>query len=136
MNQSIPHRNISPHGWWVATYVERAAWDDEEPAAPDLECQVWENTIILLAPDRDAAYTKAIALASANENEFSDADDVSRTGRWVFEGLLSLLPIYDELGDGAEISWQDHPAVTVQKMRSWIRAKDQLEVFDDSPLDD
>jgi hypothetical protein len=97
---------------------------------------VWENTIILLAPDRDAAYTKAIALASANEKEFSDADDVSRTGRWVFEGLLSLLPIYDELGDGAEISWQDHPAVTVQKMRSWIRAKDQLEVFDDSPLDD
>lgn len=132
MKNEIPYRNHSPYGWWIATYIERASWDDEPNLSPNSRCLAWENTILLQAPDREAAYAKAISLASQYSPEF---DDISRNrkGHWVFEGLTSLLPIYDELEDGAEILWVEHQDRTVGEIRSWVKRKEQLEVFDDTP---
>jgi hypothetical protein len=55
-----------------------------------------------------------------------------RTGRWVFVGLTSLLPIYDKLEDGAEILWREHENRTIRKICSLVKKKRKLEVFDDS----
>lgn len=120
MAEGIPYRNRSPHGWWVATYLERPAMSDrvhrEDDDPIDL---VWENTIILQAPDRDAAYEKAVRLGIAGNGQ-------------VFLGLVSLLPIYDPLGDGTEILWTEHENIPLSKVRSWIKAREELEAFDDS----
>jgi hypothetical protein len=132
MKNGIPHRNHSPHGWWVASYLLRAGWFDETVAAPDSPAHLaWENTIILQALDRDAAFEKAMSLASENRSEFEDPS--GRRGRWVLEGLTSLLPIYDELEDGAEILWKEHEDVSLEKLRSWVKSRSELEVFDDTP---
>jgi len=64
MKDGIPHRNHSPHGWWIATYIERTEWDDAQ-AQPDDVCLAWENTIILTAVDREAAYAKVRQLANS-----------------------------------------------------------------------
>lgn len=127
----IPYRNHSPYGWWIATYVIWEQWDDTPNPSPKSRCTAWENTIIIQAPDREAAYEKAVKLASADTTEFQDQEG-KRTGRWVFEGLTSLLPIYDELKDGAEILWVEHENKTIGKVRSWVRQKQELEVFDDT----
>lgn len=131
MKDGIPHRNHSPHGWWVASYIQRAAWEDEPTPSLKSRCLAWENTIILQAPDRETAYTKAVSLASESGTGFQDGS--GRAGQWIFEGLTSLLPIYDELTDGAEIAWTEHANRTVGKVRSWIKRKEELEVFDDTP---
>lgn len=134
MKDGIPYRNHSPYGWWIATYIIRAAWDDEPNPAPNSRCLAWENTIILQAPDRETAYTKAVSLASSRGcSAFEDSTKNNRKGHWVLEGFVSLLPIYDELEDGAEILWTEYRNRTVGKVRSWIRQKDELEVFDDTP---
>lgn len=133
MKDGIPYRNHSPYGWWIASYIERAAWDDEPNPAPNSRCLAWENTIILQAPDREAAYEKAIALASQQTSQFEDSTRNNRKGHWVFEGLTSLLAIHEELTDGAEILWVEHNNRTVKKVRSWVKRKDELEVFDDTP---
>ena len=53
--------------------------------------------------------------------------------RLVFEGLASLLPVYDELDeDGAEILFDDCENITVGRVQSWVRQKSELEAFDDS----
>ena len=133
MKDGIPHRNHSPHGWWIATYLERAAWDDEPDPPKNSRCLAWENTIVLRASDREAAYAKAVSLASQNSSEFSDDSNSARKGHWVFEGLVSLLPIHDDLKDGAEVLWTEHRNRTIGKVRSWVKRKDDLEVFDDTP---
>ncbi|MDG4596694.1 MAG: DUF4288 domain-containing protein [Candidatus Contendobacter sp.] len=133
MKDGIPYRNHSPYGWWIASYIERAAWDDEPNPAPNSRCLAWENTIILQAPDREAAYEKAIALASQQTSQFEDSTRNNRKGHWVFEGLTSLLAIHEELTDGAEILWVEHNNRTVKKVRSWVKRKDEFEVFDDTP---
>jgi Domain of unknown function (DUF4288) len=129
----IPHRNRSPHGWWIATYFLRAAWDDEVVPTDESTHTVWENTIILTAPDRDAAHEKALSLARADEASFDDADNPARAGRWRFEGMRSLLPIHDRLEDGAEILWEEHQDLALSQLKRWIRSKAELEAFDDAP---
>lgn len=133
MKDGIPHRNHSPHGWWIASYMQRAAWDDERTLSDNTRCLAWENTIIIQAPDREAAYAKAIAFASLGTTEFEDTSRRNRKGHWVLEGLTSLLPIYDELKDGAEVLWVEHENRTIKTIRSRVRPKAQLEVFDDTP---
>lgn len=123
------HRHRSPTGWWIASYIERAVWADARRPPPSSRCTAWENTIIFKAKDRDAAYSKAVRLGSLNKSTFSDAAG-KRNGRWVFEGLTSLLPIYDELEDGSEVLWRDYSGITLKRVRSMIKKKSELEVFD------
>lgn len=96
-------------------------------------CLAWKNTIILTAPDREAAYAKAVSLGEQACSEFWDSSNEKRKGHWVFEGLTSLLPICDELTDGAEILWVEYQNKSVGKIRSYVKEKAQLEVFDDTP---
>jgi hypothetical protein len=63
MKNEMPHRNRSPHGWWIASYGERAAWDDDPDPSPASRCLAWENTMIFQATDREAAYVKALSLS-------------------------------------------------------------------------
>jgi hypothetical protein len=133
MKNGIPHRNHSPCGWWIASYIERTVWDDEPNPSLNSRCLAWEKTIILQAPNRDAAYEKVIALASQQTSQFVDTTRKNRKGHWVFEGLTSLLPIYDELSDGTEILWIEHKNRTIGKIRSLVKRKEKLEVFDDNP---
>jgi hypothetical protein len=131
MKRRIPHRNRSPHGWWLASYIERFVWDDK-PETLETRCRASENTILVKARDRDAAYEKAMAFAMlAHGNPFDDGGD--RRGRVVVEGLTSLLPIYEKLRDGAEIMWVDHRRATVRTVRRKVRQKHELGVFDDTP---
>ena len=125
--KSKPHfADRSPHGWWIASFIEQAVWDDEPNPSVRSRCVAWENTVILKAADREAAYEKARRIGSEHESEFDNCK--GRTGRWKFLGLTSLLPIYEELEDGAEVIWREH-VETVGRVKSRVRRKRDLEVF-------
>jgi len=130
----IPHRNRSPYGRWIASYIEVAVWGDDPTPALNSRCQAWENTIIIKARDREAAYKKATRIGSA----YPDAgkfwlEPSMRTGRWVYIGLTSLLPIYEELGDGTEILWTERDNLTRKTILAMVKTKHELSVFDDTP---
>jgi hypothetical protein len=130
--RTIPYRNRSPHGWWIATYLLRLQYSDEDIANPNRRCLAWENTIILQAPNRESAYAKACRLGryDSNGSEVTELE-TGRKGTWVFEGLKSLLPIYEQLQDGAEVLWREHSGVAARTIKSWVREKAALEVFND-----
>jgi hypothetical protein len=111
-----------PYGWWIASYIERAVFDAKTKSSPRSHCVAWENTIILKARDRESAYKKAVRLGSRNTSKFDG-------GHWKFDGLTSLLPIYERLEDGAEILWIDHTGKSLKKVRGLIKQKRQLQVF-------
>lgn len=111
----------------------RAAWDGKAKPQKTARCLAWRNTIILKAPNREKAYKKALALAAKNCGNFWDPSNPSRKGRWVVEGLSNLLPIYEKLGDGAEISWEEYENTTISRVRTLTRNKQDLECFDDTP---
>lgn len=126
----IPHRNKSPYGWWVASYMECAVWDDERKTDPNKHYQVWENTIVLKARDRNAAYAKAVRLGRGHpEASRFESPDGTRTGKWKFLGLTSLLPIHDELEDGTEILWREYTGRPLKSLLRKVRKKKELETF-------
>jgi hypothetical protein len=126
-------KNISPVDWYVAFILVRFEWYDEDKSHTSRRCLAWENQILIKANNPEEAYAKAIELGEAQE-ENGEMWEVGnkerkRKGRWRFEGLTSLIPLYDELQDGAEISWKEHKNCTVKKIQSRVKQKETLEVF-------
>lgn len=130
--KTIPSRNLSPFGWYVGSYIERLEFFDEDKANLERRCLAWENTVIVKARSREDAYKKIRESgkpARGDHNVMTDRK--GRRGKWVFEGLTSLLPIYEQIEDGSEIFWSEHRGKTVRKIKSKAKKKAELEVFQD-----
>jgi hypothetical protein len=99
--------NLSPVGWYLATYQLRFI-ELDQAGNDNLQRRflTWENTILVNATHMDEAYDKAVEFGREATTPYkggSGGVDV----QWVFEGIVSLLPIYEELGDGAEVAWAE-----------------------------
>jgi hypothetical protein len=132
--RSVPLSSKSPHGWWVARYLERFEFRDAQPTKPEARCLTWESTILVRAKTRDIAYRRAVALASSKTTRQwrRYGEPPGRLGRWVFEGLVDLLPVYEPLRNGAEISWTDHGHLALRTIRRRVKRKRELQVFSDA----
>ena len=120
-------KNRSPGGWYVATYVERFEWEGENRSNLKRRCNAWRNAILVRAKTPEEAYARSIRLAKLGDTPWHDAK--GRKGRLLFEGLTSLLPIYDELEDGAEVFWWKHNKVAGGSINKLVRSKKNLEGF-------
>lgn len=58
--------------------------------------------------------------------------ETGRKGCWRFDGLTSLVAVYEEIEDGAEIIWREYQGKAVRSIQARVRTKQQLEAFDDS----
>jgi Domain of unknown function (DUF4288) len=125
----IAHRNRSPHGWWIASYLQRFEATDEDRRNLNRRCIAWENSILVRARERQEAWRKAMAHGRLTDRLQSPDVVRGRKGIWRFEGLTSLLPIYDRLEDGAELLWVEHSGRSVRSIRRLVKAKADLEAF-------
>lgn len=122
-------KDVSPVGWYIASYLQRFVFIGEDNENPAKRYSAWENTIIVRANDPDEAYKKAVKQAKLGCKPYTNTD--GQRVQFVYEGLTSLLPIYEDLADGCEIMWAEHNNRTLKKLRSWVKDKDDLEVFED-----
>ena len=120
--------NISPVGWYVASLVERFEFYDEDIASANHRCEAWENLVLIKAETPDEAYRKVVALGKLH-NRSEMWTPAGRKGAWRFEGISSLLPVYEELEDGAEIRWTKHQNKAVKTIKAKVKRKAQLEAF-------
>ena len=93
--------------------------------SPASRCRVWENTRLLRAKSREEAYRKAVGLGRAGDRART------RGGEWRFVGISMLLPVYEEIEDGVEILWTDRGRLPVKKVKSLVKPKRQIPVFND-----
>jgi hypothetical protein len=127
----IYRANRSPSGWWLASYIVRFEYHDEDKSNLNRRCLAWKNTIILKAKNREEAFRKANKSGKLSNSQQFWSENNGRKGQVVFEGITNLLPIYEELDDGAEILWTEYKGRSVKKVKSWVKAKTDLEAFDD-----
>ncbi len=115
-------KNKSPVGWYVATELLRHIPDGVDPEDLTKRFLVWENLILIQAEDAETAYQKAM-----DEGSLNDTKSVS--GKWQFEGLTSLLAVYEDFADGSEIMWIEHKQKSLSVVKRMVKAKERLEVF-------
>ena len=89
-----PSQDSSPTGWWVAGLLERLSLDGK--------IEYWNNYRLV----RAVHWREAFQRARAQGNSDCDAGRRAFSGETIFLGITDLLPIYDELEDGAELWWQ------------------------------
>jgi len=123
MNDS---KNKSPVGWYVATYVLRFV-ELAEPGNDDPENRflTWENTILVKADDLDSAYDRVVAVAADATRPYKGGPEGVDV-QWIFEGVLELLPVYDEIEDGSEIMWRERVRRKLANIRKDVRGKGQF----------
>lgn len=124
---SLPkhHRNFSPVGWYVASYVVRfveLAWKNVND--PEERYLAWENTVLVKARDLSHAYEKTLAIAQGYTKPYKGGREGVDV-RWIFEGVTEILPVYEEIEDGAEIMWAEYTR-KLKTIRKRTKAKNQL----------
>jgi hypothetical protein len=105
-----------PVSWYLSReiiYFEFADQDDQD------EYQVWENLILINAQSPEEAYQKALKHGSDSEGEVTID---GRKGRSKFKGLKTLVPVYEDIEDGAEIEWLEY-VVEKDKLESLVTYK-------------
>ena len=115
----------SETGWWI--FKEVQYWVQTKPIKGKFSrrVDVWENTRILKAKDRETAYKKAIELGRTGMPSKTNA------GVWRFAGISMLLPIYETFEDGAEILWAKRGRMSKEKALALAKPKRELEAFND-----
>ena len=130
-SNKIPFANRNHTGWWIASYIERFEFFDEDRTNPNRRCVAHENTILLRASSREVAYRKAIKTGYLSDGSKGWESKSGRRGAWRFDGLTGLLPVYEPLEDGAELLWRELSNVSVRRVKGLVRGKKDLVVFDD-----
>lgn len=118
--------NISPVDWYVGSYLIRfIEVEDENNADEESEFLSWENTVIVKANSLEEAYTKVEEIGKEHDSPYKGGKEGVRVN-WIYEGVTSLLPIYEDLEDGAEIMWTERENL---KLRDIRRMVEPLESF-------
>ena len=119
-------KNISPVDWYVGSYLMRFIelnndnnFDEEE------RFTAWENTVIVKAKNLDEAYDK-IEIIALSESEPYKGGEEGVPVQWVYEGITELLPICEELEDGAEIMWREHNPKKLKNLKKCIKIKGEF----------
>ena len=119
-------KNVSPVGWYVGTYqlrfIELAHDFNEDPNHKFL---CWKNTVLVRADNLDQAYNKVVAAGMLGTAPYKGGPAGEVDVQWVFEGVIDLLPIYEELEDGAEIMWSESTKM-LKTMRKAVCSKEDF----------
>jgi hypothetical protein len=119
-------KNVSPVGWYVPSYLLRfVELDRADKEEPDARFLTWENTIIVRAVDLDDAYDKTTVIAMALTEPYKGGPDGVPV-QWVFEGVTEILPVYEEIEDGAEIMWAERQPRKLKNIRTCVRRKGEF----------
>lgn len=112
---------------YVVAYLERFAFAGEDCSKDDRRCALaYENYCLIDAPSPAAAYDKMMTLA--REAEATECVDTAtrRKGHWIAEGVTMLLPLQEELQDGAELFFTEHRNRSVNTLRQMVFSKEEL----------
>jgi len=107
--------------WYLADIVEEITIEGEARKV------VQVNTFLIRANSPDEAFDKSLALGKEGETSFENSAGQQVT--YKFRGLQNLTEVYDELEDGAEITFKRHIGMTDEEIDHLIRVKADLSVF-------
>jgi len=113
-------KNISPIGWYVGSYLIRfVELEDNYNFDPERRFLSWENTVIVKANSLDEAYKKIEQIGKSDTRPYKGGPEGVPV-QWVYEGVTELLPIYDELEDGAEIMWCERKPRKLKNLKKLV----------------
>lgn len=111
--------DVSPVGWYVGTYQLRfVELADRRKNDPKRRFLCWENTVLVKAKNMREAHRKVVKVSESHTKPYKGGPGAVDV-QWQFEGVIDLLPVYEEIEDGAEIMWAERTR-TLQSMKKLV----------------
>lgn len=119
-------KNISPVGWYLGSYLLRfIELQDEDRNDPEARFLSWENTVLVRAKSIEAAYTKVERIGKQSSKPYKGGPNGVPV-QWEYLGITSVLPIYEEIADGAEVAWTERAPRKLKNLQQWVKPKSAI----------
>ena len=117
---NVHNKDVSPVGWYLCSYICRfLEVDDAKQDNLDQEFKCWENTVLIKAESPIEAFEKTESIGLEHAEPYKGGDGGVLV-QWKYEGVSNILPIYEEIEDGAELIWTEHEAVKLSKLKDML----------------
>lgn len=109
--------------WYLAEIIVRFEPEERDEANDLRRGTTWGNFHLIKAGSPEEAYAKAEKLGEDHNYTYSSHD---REIASIFVGVGDLLPIYEDIEDGAEIMWRDYGSISSKKAKRLVSTKEEL----------
>ena len=124
-NEIISNEN---RNWFIVEIIEKCEPVNHDENNDLRRVTTWGNHILIKADSAEKAFDKAVKIGKEGEYKFINTDNLEM--EWKFVGIGELLPIYENIEDGAELMWNDYGFISNRRtMRMPYKKKEILELL-------
>ena len=120
-NEKISNEN---RNWYIVEIIEKCEPVNRNDKNDLRRVTTWGNHHLLKANSPEEAFDKAIKLGKEKNYKFTNSDKVEMES--IFVGIGELLPIYEDIEDGAELMWNDYGFISNRRTMKKKKKKEEL----------
>jgi hypothetical protein len=110
-------KNVAPFGWYLGSYLLRfMELDDPRLNDPDRRFLSWENTVLVRGDSWKEAFRKTEKIGRGHTQKYKGGVKGVPV-KWEYVGVTQVLPIYEEIADGAEIAFTQRGPRTLRSLK-------------------
>jgi hypothetical protein len=118
-------KKITNNGdWFLVEIIEKYEPIDTDKTQELRRVTTWGNYHLINAETPSKAYDKAVKIGKMSNYKFTNSDKMKMKSE--FLGIGDLLPIYEDLEDGAEIMWHDYGSISAKRSDRIAKTKKEL----------
>lgn len=110
--------------WYIAEIIEKCEPVDRNENLDLRRVTTWGNFHLIKADTPEKAYEKAVKIGKDGEYKFINAD--KHEMEWVFVGIADLIPVCEDIEDGAELMWTDYGFISDRRTQRIPRKKEDI----------
>jgi hypothetical protein len=114
--------------WFIVEIIEKYEPVERNEKQDLRRVTTWGNHHLIKAESPEKAFDKAVKLGKEKNYKFVNSDKMEMES--IFVGIGELLPIYEDIEDGAELMWNDYGFISNRRtMRMPYEKKELMELI-------
>ena len=114
--------------WYIVEIIEKCEPVERNEKQELRRVTTWGNHHLIKADSPEKAFDKAVKLGKEAEYKFTNSDKIEM--EWIFVGIGELLPIYEDIEDGAELMQNDYGFISNRRtMRMPYKKKELMKLI-------
>ncbi len=110
--------------WYIVEIIEKFEPVDRNEKQDLRRVSTWGNHHLIKADSPEKAFDKAVKLGKEKNYKFTNSDKLEMES--IFVGIGELLPIYEDIEDGAELMWNDYGFISNRRTMRMPYEKKEL----------
>ena len=119
----MTNKIVNKGDWFLVEIIEMCEPAITDKTNPLRRATTWGNYHLIKADSPAMAYDKAVKIGKTGNYSFKSSGEKMK---WKFAGIGDLLPIYEDLEDGAEIMWTDDGYISAKRTDRIVKTKREL----------